>query len=76
MGLELGLITEEGLYQDSQGEKWSYRKSPVRSTAPYILIRISDKQVRLFWENGLALDHVHADITKSFPKDDYPEMYL
>jgi len=69
-------ITEEGLYQDNQGTLWRYQKSPVRTTAPYILIRVSDKHVRLFWENGLSLDHTHADITISFPQSEYPEMYL
>ena len=68
-------ITEEGLYQDTQGTLWRYQKSPVREE-PYILVRVSDKHVRLFWENGLSLDHVHADITKNFPQKEYPEMYL
>ena len=77
MGLEglKSLITEEGLYQDTKGTLWRYQKSPVREE-PYILVRLSDKHVRLFWESGISLDLNYPNITKSLPQSEYPEMYL
>jgi len=72
----MGLIKEPGLYLDSADNKW-IRKDPLDESSDTIqLIRISDKQARLFYPDGAAVQEWNPDIVKYFSPDEYPEEYL